>query len=168
MQSLAFFAFLRIGEITVKNSREPPRLCMDQVIVDLGRPQDGLSIIFRDYKHAKGSRPFCLQVPMQRDSDICPVRSMIDYLNARSVLSSSALFVKADGSPISADYFRGHLNNTLKANSLDPTFYKGHSFRIGAASWASEKGFSDDHIRQLGRWKSDAFRKYIRNVSVSA
>ena len=45
---------------------------------------------------------------------------------------------------------------------LDTRSYKGQSFRIGAASHAADKGFSDAQIRTLGRWKSDAFKIYIR------
>ncbi len=45
---------------------------------------------------------------------------------------------------------------------------KGHSFRIGAATFAAERGFSDAQIRSMGRWQSDAFRKYIRTPSLSS
>lgn len=43
-----------------------------------------------------------------------------------------------------------------------PYRYKGHSFRIGAASHAADRGLSDAQIRALGRWKSNAFQRYIR------
>lgn len=33
---------------------------------------------------------------------------------------------------------------------LDPARYKGHSFRVGAASYAVEQGLSDSQIRTLG------------------
>ena len=51
-------------------------------------------------------------------------------------------------------------------NNLDSSLYEAHSFRIGAASWAAAKGFSDSQIRLLGRWKSNAFLKYIRTPSL--
>jgi hypothetical protein len=40
--------------------------------------------------------------------------------------------------------------------------YKSHSFRIGAATTAWAKGFSEEQIQQIGRWNSEAFKKYIR------
>ncbi|XP_014666645.1 PREDICTED: uncharacterized protein LOC106808433 [Priapulus caudatus] len=38
---------------------------------------------------------------------------------------------------------------------FDTARYKSHSFRIGAASESARQGYSDNQIRQMGRWKSD-------------
>lgn len=46
----------------------------------------------------------------------------------------------------------------IKAIGLDPKQYKGHSFRIGAATQASKVGFSENAIQNMGRWKSDAVK----------
>ena len=51
----------------------------------------------------------------------------------------------------------------VKDCGLDPSCYNGRSFRIGAA----DAGMSDSQIRALGCWKSDAFHKYIRTLSLS-
>jgi len=55
----------------------------------------------------------------------------------------------------------------IKYCALDPSRYKGHSFRIGAASYPADAAMSDSQIRALGHWKSDAFHKYIRMPSLS-
>ena len=51
----------------------------------------------------------------------------------------------------------------IKDCGLDPSCYNGHSFRIDAA----DAGMSDSQIGALGCWKSDAFHKYIRILSLS-
>ena len=47
---------------------------------------------------------------------------------------------------------------------LDTSRYKNHSFRIGGACHAADKGYSDAQIRALGRWKSEAFKVYLRST----
>lgn len=47
---------------------------------------------------------------------------------------------------------------------LDPKFYKGHSFRIGAATSAAARGIPLSVIQNMGRWKSDSFMRYITFV----
>lgn len=42
----------------------------------------------------------------------------------------------------------------------------GHSLRSGGATWYAILGFSDDRIQALGRWSSDAFKRYIRKHPV--
>ena len=40
--------------------------------------------------------------------------------------------------------------------------YAGHSFRIGAATTAAQRGIQDSLIKTLGRWESSAYTRYIR------
>ena len=64
--------------------------------------------------------------------------------------------------------FTEKLSMAIKYCGLDSSRYKGHTFRIGAASHAADEGMSDAQIRALGRWKSNAFQKYIRIPSISS
>ncbi|XP_055955152.1 uncharacterized protein LOC126812595 [Patella vulgata] len=48
------------------------------------------------------------------------------------------------------------------AAGLNTHLYKAHSFRIGAASAACSGGHSMEAIQRMGRWNSDAYKKYIR------
>ena len=97
----------------------------------------------------------------KRRSDICPVQSLLDYFSRRA-LSDGPLFRTYDGHAVSRKLFTDYLALIFRVCGLDPTKYKEHSFRIGAATFAAECGFSDAQIRSMGRWKSDAYRKYIR------
>ncbi|XP_055334991.1 uncharacterized protein LOC129586035 [Paramacrobiotus metropolitanus] len=44
----------------------------------------------------------------------------------------------------------------------DSRRYSSHSFRIGGATAAATGGCSPEAIRKLGRWKSSAFKRFIR------
>ncbi len=66
--------------------------------------------------------------------------------------------------------FLQQLSLVFRSCGLDSSKYKSHSFCIGAATFAADCGFSDTQIRLMGRWKSDASRKYIRmsNITTSS
>ena len=66
-----------------------------------------------------------------------------------------------DASPISRSFFATAFKENLQFCDLDILHYKTHSFRIGAASQAAAKGIPDTEIRDSGRWKSDAFFRYM-------
>ena len=91
---------------------------------------------------------------------------MLDYLSLRGY-KPGPLFMISHGHPVSRTTFTDQLSLALKFCGLNPARYKGHSFRIGAASHAADRGLSDTQIRVLGRWPSNAFHRYIRVPSVS-
>ena len=97
----------------------------------------------------------------------CPVNLLLAYLNLRGT-SPGPLFCWPDLSPISRNFFTKALADSLRFCDLDVSGYKSHSFRIGAASWAAFKGMSDAQIRAFGRWKSNAFLRYIRAPSIGS
>ena len=75
---------------------------------------------------------------------------------------SGPLFQFMGGEPVSYAFVSKHLHNTVSLIGLNPALYKGHSFRIGAATQAAQQGFSENCIQKMGRWNSDAVRRYIR------
>ena len=128
-------------------------------LVDSSGSITGLKITFLDFKHSY-NRPN-VSITLKRRSDICPVQSLLDYFSRRG-LSNGPLFPTYDGHAVSRKLFTDYLALIFRICGLDPTKYQGHRFRIGAATFAAECGFSDAQIRSMGRWKSDAFRKYIQ------
>ena len=98
---------------------------------------------------------------------ISNIKSLVEYCKSRGALPGP-LFCQQNLTPITVYQFNTELSRCLQFCGLDTSRYKGHSFRIGAASLAADKGFSDAQIRTLGRWKSDAFKLYIRSECLQA
>ena len=167
MCSFAFFAFLRIGVITVSQGPANNVIQINQLFKVMGPDNEvcSLKLAFQDYKHHYNQPATSLLIA--RQTILCPVQSMLDYLSLRTN-SVGPIFVSSNGRPVSRSYFTRLLRSCFKACNLDPTCYKGHSFRIGAATYAAQQGFSDAKIRALGRWKSDAFKRYIRTQTAES
>ena len=95
------------------------------------------------------------------NSTICPVAAILSYMVARGP-SAGPFFQFADGSPLTKARFIGEVRSALALAGLDPSSYSGHSFRIGAATSATQAGLEDSTIKALGRWSSTAFLTYLR------
>jgi len=165
MCSCAFYAFLRVGEMTVTPNNSS-FLSINNLakLVNADNCVISLKITFRNFKHSYNQPP--VSVIIQRGSSFCPVQIILDYLQCRGN-SPGPLFTMG-GLPVTRQYFCGLLTMAIKRCGLNPARYKGHSFRIGAASHAADRGMSDAQIRALGRWKSNAFLRYIRLPSLSS
>lgn len=159
---LAFYAFLRVGEITVKSSSESSAVLQFE---NLSFEWDnasllGMSIILVHYKHSD-LHPKTIFIPRQCNNQACPVYALYKYVKAFNH-TKGPLFQFKCGTPISRSFFNSVLRSAVSFIGLDNRFYKGHSFRIGAATSAAARGVPLSVIQNMGRWKSDAFLKYIR------
>lgn len=158
MFSLAFFAFLRVGELTVSNAYSHNILTLQQLKFD--RQKRFVTVVFLNFKHSNG-RKAVVKIFPQQDCEICPVRTLYEFLALRGT-APGFLYQWPSGAAISRQEFIDILNRCLAFCNLSCSVYKGHSFRIGAATYCASLGMSDSQIRTLGRWRSDAFKKYIR------
>lgn len=157
MYLLAFHAFLRVGEFTSSSSRlqvQDIRFCNESGNLD------GVEIHFRTFKHSKYARTLLVSC-CNHDINQCPVHSLQQYFQLRQP-TEGPLFTFLDGAAVSRSYFTRHLQMSLKWSNVSSSHYKGHSFRIGAATTAAAMGIPDDTIQLMGRWSSCAFKKYIR------
>ena len=103
MCATAFFAILRIGEITA-TSQNSETLHLNQ----LGKLTDNLGIVisyvptFQDFKHHYIQRP--LSITLTRHPGACPVRALLDYISVRGT-AAGPLFQTSDGSPVLRSVF---------------------------------------------------------------
>ena len=150
-----FHGFFRLGEIVPKSASKAEVLAYE----DMTLSQQEASFMLRSYKHS--TEPCRVVIAACASSPHCPVRAIMEYCQMRGSYKGP-LFTLGPASVFSADISRQYLRRTLNFCGLDTTRFKGHSFRIGAASDAAQLGYSDAQIRLMGRWRSDAFRRYIR------
>ncbi|XP_033758729.1 uncharacterized protein LOC117341025 isoform X3 [Pecten maximus] len=162
--TLAFYGLARIGELVYTNSVTAKNVLQisDLRIAYRGGIPYSIEISFSNFKHNSANQIHNVTVSsLEKDSIVCPVKALLGYLSVRGS-SSGSLYIHKDKRPVIRNSFDSMIRRCLRFCELDSSLYKGHSFRIGGASLAAERGMTDAQIRLLGRWKSDAFKKYIR------
>ena len=162
MFMLSFHAFLRVGEFTVTQSASHTLQHSDIILDRSSTCQPTIRISFKSFKHQKDSYHPVLEIKSPN-----PVQIVSKFLRIRPSIPGP-LFIFPDSTPVSSSYFGSVLKSCLVHLGLNPSVYKPHSFRIGAATTAASMGFSDTQISTMGRWKSSAFKKYIRIPSLSS
>jgi len=163
---LAYFGLLRLGEIAVdSSSRAKGGLrTADACIQRTG----GCSIVVLSLRHTKTSqygKPQTVTLQAVPESQLCPVQAVEKFLAVRPVVGDSAAFLcHYDATPLSRYQLQAVLRKATAAIGLDPHQYTSHCFRIGAASTFSALGCSPEEIKLCGRWRSSAYRSYIRQT----
>ena len=90
-----------------------------------------------------------------------PVRKLRTFVRLRGIYKGP-LFWYRDLSPIKRSEFCSVLSEALLFVNYDITYYKSHSFRIGAATTAHMMGIHDNRIKAIGCCHSESFLRYIR------
>ena len=152
---LTYHACLRVGE-AVHSNQQAHTLTIDH----LTETHNSYQITFTSYKHSGTETPIFLLQP-QADTMYCPVLALRQYLLARGQ-QPGPIFVDAAKTPITRDKFAHYLKLCLQLAGLSPNNYTTHSLRIGRATQLAMEGVSETIIKTTGRWKSNAYTKYIR------
>ena len=143
---LCYFGFLRDGEITV-----PSEKAYDA----------GAHLNFGDIAVDNISNPTMLKVTIKASNDLCPVAAVLAYL-ARRGSKQGLLFQFEDGRLLMRERFVTQVRAALTRAGIDCQPYSGHSFRIGAATAAGQRGLPPATVKTLGRWESSAYLLYVR------
>lgn len=161
--TLAFFGFMRAGELTTpsENAFDPlVHPTLEDVSVDEVLNPRSVKLRLK----ASKTDPFRRGVDIvvgTTGNKLCPVSAMLSYLAVRSK-KSGPLFQFANGGHLTKARFVGEVRKALTLTGLNPLNYAGHSFRIGAATAAAAGGIPEAAIQMLGRWTSSAYLLYIR------
>ena len=85
------------------------------------------------------------------------------YYSKRSQRGKTgSLFQFSNGCVMTRALFVQQTKMYLSLLGFNSSQYSGHSFRSGGATTAAAAGLLDWEIKLLGRWTSDAYRRYIR------
>ena len=151
---LTYYTSLRCGEVVYTNT-DKHTLRFNQI----KKFEGAYFIKFLSYKYSAHCTQTFQLLPHQ-DLSNCPVQAMDNYLNKRGT-SDGLLFITQNGKPINRSQFTKVLKQCLELTGLKGR-YNTHSFRIGRTTELASRNFSEEIIRISGRWKSTAFRDYIR------
>ena len=152
---VAFYALCRVSEIAVGRFTDHTLQRRDVARLT---GADAFRITFRSFKHARG--PQRVRINKQLPAASCPVAALDRYLRMRGE-TQGPLFLHRDGRPVACREFQSALASLLRSLG-ERGRLSSHSFRIGGATHAARAGLSAVAIQRLGRWRSNAFMRYIR------
>ena len=152
----AFFGLLRVSEYT-----SPTRATFDpNVHLTLNDVQINWirKLVFLHIKASK-TDPFRLGVTLRlgaTNNDLCPVHALLRYIVVRS-FRCGPLFMFADNAYLT----RAHITTLLQRSLPQSLNFNTHSFRKGGASALAAVGTPPYVIQLMGRWRSDAYTRYV-------
>ena len=160
---VGFFSFLQAGEFTVPSAEAyDPDAHLNLNDLTLESHSDP-SMARLHIKQSK-TDPFQQGVEIflgKTGTSICPVQAIVHYIGVHSS-SQGLLFIFGNGIPLTRAQLVMNVQAALRTAGVDSAGYTGHSFHIGAATTAAQQGLEDSLIQTLGRWRSDAYKVYIR------
>ena len=147
MMAVAFYGFLRPSGYCVT----PSAHYLKWNDVQFSNKERFVRLTFRSYKHSKAKSI----IQLQSEKTCCPIYWLKQYRKMFASCHSTPLF------DMTANRFKVILSNLTDAAKIK-TNLTPHSFRHGGASWASQQGWPDARIKAHGRWRSDAYKRYVR------
>ena len=157
--TLAFFGLLRVSEFTCPSSLSfDPSLHLSASDIRFSHSPSLLHVHIKQSK-TDPFRQGCTIRVARTGGPFCPFQAMVTFLQVRPS-QHGPLFILSNGSFLT----RADIQRVLAATFPDssPGSLGSHSFRIGGASMLCSLGVPDATVQLLGRWSSDAFRRYLR------
>ncbi|KAJ8298123.1 hypothetical protein KUTeg_024654 [Tegillarca granosa] len=89
------------------------------------------------------------------------VKAVKSFMNIRPPYFGT-FFCHLSGQPVTRYQFNCVLRKCLNFAQIDSKLYKSHTVRIGAATTCSILEVDENKIAELGLWKSNSYKSYIR------
>ena len=149
---------LRVSEVCSTRSSEHMILFRN---VAYCRESNTITIRLLSYKHSNKVSPL-LKLPCNKKLKMIFCNYVKHRCNA-----NEAFFLNCDGSLVKRSQLVHIMKHQLASLAYDPALYNTHSFRIGRATDLATKGYSEAQIAIRGRWKSNAYKKYIKPTFIN-
>lgn len=158
--SIAFFGALGIGEVVCDGGVAHGQRGI--LLSDLTLSSSDLIVKVRSSKTDQQGKGALLRLPAAQGNRPCLVRDTRRFLYLRPN-SPGPFLIHADGSLLARHQFTRVVCIALVACWLPAAEFAAHSFRIGAATTVVHLRLSTERIKDMGRWKSNAYKAYVRN-----
>lgn len=156
---LMYHACLRIGEV-VPSTHAHNILSYQDIAFESNSKLTSLYITFQSYKHSNGKTP-TLKLEQSSEGRYCPVKALLYYLHKRG--SQPGPLFSLPHQQLSRLQVANFLKKLLSLAALQPSRFNTHSLRIGRTTdLAHSNQVSELDIQSIGRWKSTAYKHYIR------
>ena len=136
--TLAFFGFLRLGELTFNSKFNPDihltRDCVNFSPLTSGTAAEYITVRIKESK----AHPFCLGhkiTIVASHTEVCQVQAFQNYISLRPT-TIGPLFIFASGKPLTKLSLTFETRKLLNQAGFNASNYAGHSCRIGAATTA--------------------------------
>ena len=156
--TLMYHGVLRCSEICY-SAITSHTLQYNQIYLVHHHSKPALKIKFTSYKHS-GQKITPLLICSTFDH-ICPVKAFIKYQALRGT-HEGPLFCDQYRNPISRQQLLSYMHHHLSLVGCNASNFNTHSFRIGRTTDLAAQGYTHMEIKNIGRWKSDAYLCYIK------
>ena len=164
---LAYYGLMRIGELALGDHSVKAK-----DVYSADNKNKILLVLHSSKTHGKESLPQTISITENENAKTaddlmyCPFKITNKFLDFKGSYKhdDENLFTFRDGTPVKPEHVRTVLRELLKKLNLNEQLYDTHSFRIGRATDLFKSGFSLEYIKRVGRWKSNAVYRYLRNL----
>ena len=160
--SIGYYGLFHIGELVM-----PGKHVMKVKDIHVATNKEKILIVLYSSKtHDESSHPQKIKISSNGNSNkfFCPFKLIKGYMKMRGSYDSNQepFFVFHDGGPVLALHVRAVLKASIRNLGLQTKYYVVHGLRSGRSTDLFKAGYSVDQIKQMGRWKSNAVYKYLR------
>ena len=162
MLIIGFYGLLRIGEVAYSQH------CIKAAHISMGVNKNKILIILYSSKtHGAESSPQKIKIIQANGKQrqfFCPFKLMSKFIKIRGTYKTEQepLFIYRDKMPVMPATVNAVLKKAIKRCGMVPASFSFHSLRTGRTSQLIQLGYTIEAVKRLGRWKSNAVYRYIK------